>query len=639
MLTAVLEMRPILPSNEERSAPRRRNIRQQNRDGQLSFGMQPNPRSMSTFCCQKTLFPSLTLLKSPLDFIVTTNHAGLWQKHVAWAKPDGAHLKQYITGHYASIMILLSLLLTASISIFFNSSQELSEMRIILGRQSATNLTHLKFWTGLLVLLDIFVTLLGLVTTFTLWCMISAISDVNAHCIIRSSLGQYAISLPPRLVVGSLYIFLLWTLLFVLELVAHPLSWMLVTTVVLFFVLAIIIPLSALGRLILHTGGMANRPILPEELEHQLLPSGLYSSLLLRATHRQRRNPYDVTRQYRSTIRNRLYNAEQEEISSSYDEEAAFLLNGEERVEQGTKQTPPDKGTKSESTTDRSKLPRWNHRRFQSVDTLATELPLPHASVLNAAISSQELFELMENAKPVASREFISGTNRIDENDETTQQNDRTPTNGTVTFGDNAQSTSDVATNNAASGDHRPPRPPRTRQHHRRASSAVLLLNEWTEDVNVRDLYGAAMPAELPPEEIAFDTTPSSPPQQRPNLLSSLLPDHGSSSSFRWWTNSSLGNLSEDDMDPEDAAPGRASVAINETDHRDTLRDPLLGSFSPNSETDSPTEAAVNDQEGQGTEVDESGSLLRGEHLLGNDRSPHMISKVLSHYSFKRTPD
>merc|ERR1712130_609024 len=43
---------------------------------------------------------------------------------------------------------------------------------------------------------------------------------------------------------------------------------------------------------------MAQKPVLREDLEQELLPSGLQASLLLHATHRQRRN-LGVTAQYR----------------------------------------------------------------------------------------------------------------------------------------------------------------------------------------------------------------------------------------------------------------------------------------------------------------------------------------------------
>lgn len=237
----------------------------------------PPPHPSSSFVSTTTTsFPfyssSLTLrLLRPWEYLVTVNHSSLWQKHVAWAKPDGAHLKQYITGHYSSNMVLLSLLLTACLNIFFNSSQELSHLRQALGGHGwktttteeavfpphVSSFPPLTFWIGLLLLCDIFVTLMGLVATFTLWGMISAISDANAHCLLRSSLGQYAMSLPPRLVVASLYIFLLWSSLFVLELVLVQVAWMLVASLVVLFLGAIVIPLSALGRLIVDAGGMA----------------------------------------------------------------------------------------------------------------------------------------------------------------------------------------------------------------------------------------------------------------------------------------------------------------------------------------------------------------------------------------------
>lgn len=61
----------------------------------------------------------------------------------------------------------------------------------------------------------------------------------------------------------------------------------------------VIIPLSAFGRLIIHTGAMGRRPVLDVELEKELLPSGLHNSLLIRATDRKRKYNSSATDQYR----------------------------------------------------------------------------------------------------------------------------------------------------------------------------------------------------------------------------------------------------------------------------------------------------------------------------------------------------
>eukprot|EP00977_Amphora_coffeiformis_P022933 scaffold11900_cov176-Amphora_coffeaeformis.AAC.1 len=518
---------------------------------------------------------------------------------------------------------------------------------------------HLKFWSGLLILLDIFVTLMGLVTTFTLWCMILAISDTNAHCILRSSLGQYAICLPPRLVVGSLYIFLLWMLLFVLELVAHPLSWIFVAAVVVAFLGAIILPLSALGRLILHTGAMAARPILAPELEEQLLPSGLYSSLLLRAIHRQRRNPHDVARQYRSTggveavqaaeIATAVAHAQtpQEDVSS-IDEETGHTTNVEviprekEPAQNRTTTNVSDIDTRVVGPKDSQRnITRTKklHRRFQSTDTFVSECPLPLASVLNAAITSQELLTLMQTTiNPSTRRRSDSHFHlMVDEhdNDPRPEQYDTEQGNTTSPHTQSSDIHNVVAattTPNTISVDRSgiPPRPPALstmrHHHHRSSSSNALLWNEWTEDADVRDLYGAAMPADLPPEEISFLDNHNS----KNNIMASFfLPEN-----MRWWanhSNSSLGHLSEDEVEPsEDMRPSAAASTDGALSHNagNGLTEPLLSRTRLGAEEkESPPTTIHNRRERfrntssrvevvGGDDDHQSLGSLRGEHLL-----------------------
>jgi hypothetical protein len=123
---------------------------------------------------------------------------------------------------------------------------------------------------------------------YIVWGMISAISDNNTHALLRSSIGQYVISLPPRLVVASLYLFMIWLALFFINIVAGPLRVVLALIILsLFF--QVVVPLSAFGRLIIHTGSMAKRKVLEEEFEKELLPSGLHAALLIRAHDRRRK--------------------------------------------------------------------------------------------------------------------------------------------------------------------------------------------------------------------------------------------------------------------------------------------------------------------------------------------------------------
>jgi hypothetical protein len=118
--------------------------------------------------------------------------------------------------------------------------------------------------------------------------MVSSIGDNNAHCLLRSSIGQLVTSLPSNYVVASLYLFLGWLVLFIIKLTTGPAQAVLLLVVMSLFFHAVV-SLSAFGRLIIHTGAMGNRPVLDPSLEKALLPSGLHASLLIMATDRKRR--------------------------------------------------------------------------------------------------------------------------------------------------------------------------------------------------------------------------------------------------------------------------------------------------------------------------------------------------------------
>eukprot|EP00980_Cylindrotheca_fusiformis_P015611 scaffold4481_cov121-Cylindrotheca_fusiformis.AAC.7 len=465
---------------------------------------------------------SLSLLH-PLDVFINVSYGALWQKHVAWgtfqsrenpplqvnlvcetntivcfsllwaaAKPEGDELRHYITSRYSTNMVLLSLLLATEIQVFFNSSHEHVQMRTIL---STTPIAwdQLQFWIGLIILLDVCVTLMGLIATFTLWGMISAISDSNSHCLLRSSLGQYVTSLPPRFSLASIYLFLLWILLFIIDLVVAPLAIILVALACTMF-FAIVLPLSAFGRLIMDTGAMSRRPVLSPDLEKDLLPSGLQASLLIRATHRQRRNAC-VTTQYRRrqaaatarsptlaerpSFQNRpghfSHSDDDDELPSVRD---SIAIQGWLNPESAGNR----KGSKMAFQNQKS------HRRLLSGDTTSSEAILfPHASILNATISRRELRELIETSVTKS-----SSSQPIENTPLSRHRTASEHSNGAV--GDNTASQGGNANRNIS-------RPNALTRHHRRVSSSARgLLSEWVVESDVRDQYGARPPADLPSE-------------------------------------------------------------------------------------------------------------------------------------------
>jgi hypothetical protein len=61
----------------------------------------------SELSADMSAWASLLGLLNPSEYFVTVDHSVLWQKHVAWAKPKGENLRQYVTQRFASNMIVL----------------------------------------------------------------------------------------------------------------------------------------------------------------------------------------------------------------------------------------------------------------------------------------------------------------------------------------------------------------------------------------------------------------------------------------------------------------------------------------------------------------------------------------------------
>ncbi|KAG7342733.1 hypothetical protein IV203_020677 [Nitzschia inconspicua] len=491
---------------------------------------------------------TLGLLK-PFEYFVTINHSGLWQKHVAWAKPDGKELRNYISSQYSTDMVLLSLLLGIQNNVFFNSTPEMVELRQILKTRCDVNLfsfnnseefttfenpqrisvfLSLKFWIGFFLLLNICVTIMGILATFTTWSMISAISDRNAHCLLRSSMGQYVTTLSPRLVVVSVYLFLLWFLLFAIDIVAlsNPLLWVLLVGVSVLF-LSIVVPLSVFGRLILHTGAMAQRPVLSEELEKELLPNGLHASLVIRAHHRQRKNT-SVTNQYRRHQQkqqdndpcNAGFEGDSNYCRGSRHTGSDYLSNPDEtmfasceRIGRSLVNREANQNSLLGDQTDGSivKLPPTGHERQRTnrgvsfavsgpslslslrerpqsysnlrLDTNDAAINLPPAIVLNMTMTGKEFQELIDSAIESESPTFES-----DDMDEEVdgRSHKLTPSSPPHSFGA-PPPYSTIHTSSIARA--QPPPPRANRQHIRRASSAGVLMQEWAQQGDsIRDI-------------------------------------------------------------------------------------------------------------------------------------------------------
>eukprot|EP00980_Cylindrotheca_fusiformis_P023926 scaffold11212_cov121-Cylindrotheca_fusiformis.AAC.5 len=238
---------------------------------------------------------SLLVLLKIREFMITVDNFSIWRRHLAWAMENGVDLKTYMTQRCASNMVFMSLLLSTELGVLYNSSPVTTIVREKLreGHHST-----LSFWAGFLIIVSALLTILSLLSTFTAWAMVSSVDPNNAHCIFRSSIGQYAVELPGRLIVGSIYTFLIsFVMYFFLLLPFGIWSIALLATTVFLFV-HIVSVFSALGRIIMHTGAMGNERIFSPEYEELLLPHTLHANLLAKSKANLE-NSTSIIRQYR----------------------------------------------------------------------------------------------------------------------------------------------------------------------------------------------------------------------------------------------------------------------------------------------------------------------------------------------------
>lgn len=192
-------------------------------------------------------------------------------------------------------MVFMSLLLSTELSILFNSAPVTTHVREALreGRHHT-----ISFWAGFMIITSAILTILSLIALFTAWGMVNSIDEINTHCIFRSSIGQYAAELPGRLIVCSIYSFLISFMMFFFLLLPVG-SWSVTLsglTAFLFF--HIVSTFSAFGRIIMHTGAMSNARIFTPEFEDFLLPHTLHANLLMKA-QANLANKASIIRQYR----------------------------------------------------------------------------------------------------------------------------------------------------------------------------------------------------------------------------------------------------------------------------------------------------------------------------------------------------
>ena len=220
------------------------------------------------------------------EFFISVDHHSIWRRHIAWSLRDGDHLRNAVTGRFASNMVFMSLLLGTEIGVLFSPSKPADAFRKALDNASYG---EVDFWAGLMLCISIGMTLSTLLCNFTAWAIIGAVSPQNSHAVLRSSIGLYAAQLPARLVVLSIYCFVIWVALFIY--IILPSIWCFVIAIFPIMLIGhIVFVYSAFGRLVMYTKAMSRNEIFECEEEDSMTPKRLFEALLTRANEEKQRD-------------------------------------------------------------------------------------------------------------------------------------------------------------------------------------------------------------------------------------------------------------------------------------------------------------------------------------------------------------
>ncbi len=236
------------------------------------------------------------------EFFITSDHFDTWRKHIVFAKDDGRNLKELFTQRYATILVILSLLLNAELGVLFSNSNFGNKVRNALENiyweESA-------FWVGLFVCISFCTTFLGMMATVTAWGALNTVSDPNIIFILRSDIGLAGASLPFRFLTATIHLCIWW--LFISIIILAP-----VELTAVFLCLAFIVFInhstlySSFMQFIMKTGAMGEKAMF-DEIYQQAGGSELDKMLLTKSKqlHITRRDSaicdvYNQIRQSRS---------------------------------------------------------------------------------------------------------------------------------------------------------------------------------------------------------------------------------------------------------------------------------------------------------------------------------------------------
>ena len=222
----------------------------------------------------------------------------LWRRHIVWAKENGDDLVRVVTARYTTTTVLLSLLVSAEIAVLFSPSPICEDVRQSLKLSNGPTTNILEFTAGFVLCLSIFTSLSGVIANFAAWSIFVVLAPENASSILRSDIGLYAAHLPSRLVVVSVYLFVLWVCLFWWILMPLSVAGAMSLCGVI-MITHIATTYSRVGQVIMATNAMSSRErIFAKDKEEKMTPRQLGMALLAE-TKRSIQAGIPVQKQYR----------------------------------------------------------------------------------------------------------------------------------------------------------------------------------------------------------------------------------------------------------------------------------------------------------------------------------------------------
>jgi hypothetical protein len=214
-------------------------------------------------------------LPKPVEHFFSVDMFSSWRRHQVWANRNGEELRSVVTQRFASNTVFLSLLTSTEIGILFSPSDPAQLFR---EKLKTHEIDSWGYYAGVFLCFGVFMSICALYTNFVAWGIMANIGKQNVHAILRSTIGMYAIHLPNRLIVLSIYLSFL-SFIFLIGILMPKPGALLIAGLFVLVMVHVTSTYSAVGRIIMDTEAMGNAVFTRNE-EERMPPYELYEALL-----------------------------------------------------------------------------------------------------------------------------------------------------------------------------------------------------------------------------------------------------------------------------------------------------------------------------------------------------------------------